>query len=81
MMQRTQKGTAVKKHMSLSRLSLGKRVAPTTMADVEYYCRGCKGHYSRIVAVDSFWQTACRCGSSDLLIYSVAGESAAPLRR
>jgi formylglycine-generating enzyme required for sulfatase activity len=55
-------------------------MTPTTMADIEYFCRGCKGHYSRVVPVEAFWQTACRCGSTDLLIYSVSGEAAAPLR-
>ena len=62
------------------RLNLGRRMTPTTMADIEYYCRVCKGHYSRVVPVDAFWQTACHCGSRDLLVYSVAGETAAPLR-
>jgi hypothetical protein len=59
---------------------LGRRVGPTQAADVEYFCRACKGHYSRIVPVESLLQTSCRCGSRDLLIYNVSGEAAAPLR-
>jgi hypothetical protein len=62
------------------RRTLGRRVGPTQAADVEYFCRTCKGHYSRIVPVESFWQTTCRCGSRNLLIYSVSSEGAAPLR-
>ena len=30
--------------------------------------------------LESFWKTKCRCGSSDLLIYSMSGEISAPLR-
>jgi hypothetical protein len=59
---------------------LDRRAGPTQASDVEYYCRGCKGHYSRIVPADAIRDTACRCGSRDLLIYHVAGEMAAPLR-
>ncbi|HET6614555.1 MAG TPA: hypothetical protein VFH62_01600 [Dehalococcoidia bacterium] len=61
-----------------SRLDL--RSVPTTGVEVEYFCRGCKGHYSRTVPITQFRQTACRCGSQDLLVYSVASEVAAPLR-
>ena len=68
------------KNARASRLNLGKRVAPTTSADIEYFCKGCKGHYSRVVSLGSFWRTTCRCGSSDLLIYSMSGEVSAPLR-
>ena len=68
------------KTQSLGRLNLGSRVSPTTAADIEYFCRGCKGHYSRVVPIDAFWRTTCRCGSSDLLVYSLSGESSAPLR-
>ena len=68
------------KTATMLKLSLSKRVGPTQAADVEYFCRRCKGHYSRIVSLDQFWQTACRCGSTDLLIYNVSGEMAAPLR-
>jgi len=59
---------------------LSERLGPTQAADVEFFCRGCKGHYSRIVPVDDFWKTTCRCGSHDLLVYNVASEGAAPLR-
>ncbi len=68
------------KTSNLRRLNLGRRAMPTTAADVEYFCRACKGHYSRIVSIDAFSRTACRCGSTDLLIYSVSGEVTAPLR-
>ncbi len=66
---------------TMQKLARSPRVGPTQAADVEYYCRGCKGHYSRIVALDAVFKTQCRCGSADLLIYNVSGEMAAPLRR
>ncbi|MEX0749196.1 MAG: hypothetical protein WD359_00170 [Dehalococcoidia bacterium] len=59
---------------------LDVRAVPTTGVEVEYFCRGCKGHYARTVPVKHFRETACRCGSHDLLVYSVASEVAAPLR-
>ena len=65
---------------TMRKLALSKRVGPTQAADVEYFCRSCKGHYSRIVSLDAFFKTQCRCGSADLLIYNVSGEMAAPLR-
>jgi hypothetical protein len=68
----------VNQHKVPSRLNL--RSVPTTGVEVEYFCRGCKGHYSRTVPIKQFRETACRCGSRDLLIYSVASEVSAPLR-
>ncbi len=64
-----------------NRRNVKARMGPTQAADIEYFCRTCKGHYSRIVPVDSFWNTYCRCGSQDLLIYNIASEASAPLRR
>lgn len=68
------------KTATMQRLRLSKRLGPTQAANLEYFCRGCKGHDSRTVSLDQFWQTACRCGSRDLLIYNVNGETTAPLR-
>jgi hypothetical protein len=68
-----------RKHVP-ARLDLERRVGPASAVDVEYFCRRCKGHYSTAVPVDSFWQTRCRCGSTNLLIYSMSGEVSAPLR-
>ena len=65
---------------ALRKLANSARVGPTVAVDIEYFCRSCKGHYSQAVALDSFWKTGCRCGSKDLLVYSVAGEVSAPLR-
>jgi len=53
---------------------------PTTGVEVEYFCRRCKGHYASTVPITKFRETACRCGSHDLLVYSVATEVSAPLR-
>ena len=63
-----------------ARSKITRFMMPTTAADIEYFCKSCKGHYSRIVPVDALRQTRCRCGSSDLLVYSIAGEATAPLR-
>jgi hypothetical protein len=68
----------VNKHRVPPRLDV--RSVPTTGVEVEYFCRNCKGHYSRTVPVKHFRETACRCGSHDLLVYSVASEVSAPLR-
>jgi DNA-directed RNA polymerase subunit RPC12/RpoP len=63
-----------------ARLHLNRRTVPTTGIEVEYFCRGCKGHYSRTVSLKALREIACRCGSRDLLVYSVASEISAPLR-
>lgn len=65
-------------HRVPARLDL--RAVPTTGVEVEYFCRRCKGHYASTVPITKFRETACRCGSHDLLVYSVATEVSAPLR-
>lgn len=59
---------------------IAQRIGASSSAELEYFCRGCKGHYATTVPVARVWDAACRCGSKDLLVYSVAGELAAPLR-
>lgn len=61
-------------------LSLGRRVGAASRVELEYYCRGCKGHFSSTVPYAALRQATCRCGSSNLLVYSIAGEATAPLR-
>jgi hypothetical protein len=63
-----------------TKLDLTRRVGRTTSVEIEYFCRTCKGHYSRVVPVKAFETTRCRCGSSNLLIYSLAADITAPLR-
>jgi len=70
----------LKARQAPARLDLNRRTVPTTGVEVEYFCRGCKGHYSRTVPLKTLKEIACRCGSSNLLIYSVASEISAPLR-
>jgi hypothetical protein len=57
-----------------------KRIGVASRVEVEYFCKGCKGHYSASVPVGGIGEARCRCGSDNLLIYSVAGEYGAPLR-
>lgn len=54
------------------------RVA-TSDADIEYYCRRCRGHFTRTVPVRALASATCRCGSRDLLIYQLTAEASAPL--
>jgi hypothetical protein len=61
-------------------LSMARRIGRTTSVEIEYFCRTCKGHYSRVVPIKSFESTRCRCGSANLLIYSLAADVTAPLR-
>jgi hypothetical protein len=63
-----------------ARLRLDRHTVPTTGIDVDYFCRTCKGHYSRTTPIRTLQDLACRCGSHDLLVYSVASDGAAPLR-
>ena len=63
-----------------ARLDLSPKAVPTTFVEIEYFCRNCKGHYARTVPVKSVSGTICRCGSSNLLVYALASEGAAPLR-
>lgn len=63
-----------------TKLDLSRRIGRTTSVEIEYFCRTCKGHYSRIVPIKAFESTRCRCGSANLLIYSLAADVTAPLR-
>ncbi len=68
------------KSLRIRKSDLGRRIGPTAAAELEYFCRGCKGHFTRVVPVEQLSRTTCRCGSSDLLVYAIAGEYSAPLR-
>jgi hypothetical protein len=57
-----------------------RRIGIVSRIEVEFFCRACKGHYSASVPVGALSDAHCRCGSQDLLVYSVAGEYGAPLR-
>jgi hypothetical protein len=59
---------------------IGERVGSASRVELEYFCRNCKGHYSSTVPYAALYQSTCRCGSDDLLVYSLSGESSAPLR-
>jgi hypothetical protein len=77
----TQKEATVNSPQTIpTKLDLSRRVGRTTSVEIEYFCRKCKGHYSRIVPIKAFESTRCRCGSSNLLIYSLAADVTAPLR-
>lgn len=65
---------------SPTRLRSARRLLTTTSAEVEYFCRGCKGHYGRAVPLAALRELACRCGSQDLLVYSLSADNEAPLR-
>ncbi len=62
------------------KLDVARHVERTTSVEIEYFCRTCKGHYSRVVPVKAFETTRCRCGSGNLLIYSLAADITSPLR-
>lgn len=62
------------------RLRLDRAHIPTTAADVDFFCRRCKGHYSRTAPVRTIGELACHCGSRDLLIYAVSSDGVSPLR-
>ena len=51
----------------------------TADVEVSYHCRECKGYYTGIVPTRRLGSTACRCGSHDLLLLSVAPEASSPL--
>lgn len=59
---------------------MSRRIGASSRVELEYFCRHCKGHFSSTVPVATMDQTRCRCGSSNLLVYAVAGESSAPMR-
>ena len=46
----------------------------TPAAELQFFCRGCKGHDSRTLPATRWREVRCRCGSSDLLIYRVAND-------
>ena len=62
------------------RLDISRRIGPVSYVEMEYFCRACKGHYSRSVPIAKFSRQACRCGSTDLLVYSLSGDVSSPLR-
>jgi hypothetical protein len=51
----------------------------TADVEVNFHCRGCKGYYTGSVPRRSLGRAACRCGSHDLLLLSVAPEPSSPL--
>ena len=55
------------------------RVGRASRAEIEYFCRSCRGHFSASVPVAVLQDASCRCGSRDLLVYSVSGDMNAPL--
>jgi hypothetical protein len=61
-------------------IDLGRRVGAASRVEMEYFCRGCKGHYAATVPLATLSQASCRCGSGDLLVYSVSGEFSSPMR-
>ncbi len=63
-----------------ARERITQRIGAASRVDLEYFCRTCKGHFSSSVPVSTLYDATCRCGSSDLLVYNVAGEFSAPLR-
>ena len=60
--------------------SVGRMVGAASRVELDYFCRGCKGHFSNTVPVAGLENTRCRCGSDNLLIYSMVGDLNAPLR-
>jgi hypothetical protein len=61
-------------------LRASRRIGVASRVEVEFFCRGCKGHYSSSVPVGTLSEVRCRCGSDNLLVYNLAGEYGAPLR-
>lgn len=64
---------------AVSRL-LSRRVGRSSRVEMEYFCRGCKGHFSATVPLTALHAATCRCGSNNLLVYAVAGEFTSPMR-
>jgi hypothetical protein len=58
-----------------------RRVGLASRVELEYFCRGCKGHYSTSVPLSGLNAARCRCGSGDLLVYNMAGDNSSPMRR
>ena len=57
-----------------------RRIGSPTRVEIEFFCRGCKGHFSRTVPVAALHRATCRCGSDNILVYAMSGETTAPLR-
>ncbi len=55
------------------------RVGRASRIEIEYFCRGCRGHYSSSVPVKALSLASCRCGSRDLLVYDLSDDMHAPL--
>ena len=55
------------------------RVGRASRVEIDYFCRSCRGHFSSSVPVAALEQASCRCGSRDLLVYSMSGDMHAPL--
>jgi hypothetical protein len=51
----------------------------TADVEVNYHCRQCKGYYTGSVHRRAIGRAACRCGSNDLLLLSIAPDTSAPL--
>ena len=66
--------------VELTKTRASQRIGTASMVELEYFCRRCKGHYGSTVPVGTLKDMRCRCGSSDLLVYQLAGEYGAPLR-
>jgi hypothetical protein len=42
--------------------------------EMQFFCRGCKGHDSRTLPASQWRELRCRCGSTDLLVYRMADD-------
>lgn len=61
--------------------TVGAMVGAASRVELDYFCKRCKGHFSGTVPVTSLGEMRCRCGSDQLLVYSIVGDLNAPLRR
>jgi hypothetical protein len=57
-----------------------RKIGTSTSVELEFFCRRCKGHFSRTVPVAALHRATCRCGSDNILVYAISGEMSAPLR-
>lgn len=57
-----------------------RHVGEASRVELDYFCRTCKGHYSSTIPVGALRDATCRCGSHDILVYSMVGDASAPLR-
>ena len=60
--------------------SIRRRIGASSRVELEYFCRNCKGHFTRTVPIALLEHATCRCGSDNILVYAMAGEFNAPLR-